>query len=78
MTSWVSWVFVGLIAAVFLYAIFSVYLKKSTGLYLAAAFHVVLGILSLPSLGLYVLGLAILEIIVGIIMTVKFRRTRIN
>lgn len=35
------------------------------------AFHIVLGILSLPSIGLYVLGLAIIELVIGIIMTVK-------
>ncbi|GAB3803495.1 hypothetical protein [Virgibacillus kimchii] len=76
MTSWVSWVSVGLIIAVFLYAIFSVFLRKPTGLYIAAAFHIVLGVLSLPSIGLYVLGLAILEVIVGIKMTVKYRTSR--
>ncbi|RKQ28343.1 hypothetical protein [Oceanobacillus halophilus] len=76
MTSWVSWITVGLIVAVLIYAFFSLYLKKPIGLYIAAAFHIVLGILSLPSIGLYVLGLAILEIIVGIAMTVKQHRTR--
>ncbi|MDC3414764.1 hypothetical protein [Terrihalobacillus insolitus] len=74
MTSWVSWIAVGLMVAVLLYAIFSVFLWKPIGLYIASAFHIVLGILSLPSIGLYVLGLAILEIIVGIAMTVKYRR----
>jgi hypothetical protein len=74
MISWVSWIAVGLIVAVLIYAIFSVYLKKPIGLYIAAAFHIILGILSLPSIGLYVLGLAILEIIVGIAITVKYRR----
>ncbi|MDQ0159480.1 hypothetical protein [Alkalibacillus salilacus] len=73
MTSWVSWIAVGLIVAVLLYAIFSVFLRKPIGLYIASVFHIVLGILSLPSIGLYVLGLAILEIIVGIAMTVKYR-----
>lgn len=78
MISWVSWVAVGLIVAVLLYAIFSMFLKKPIGLYVAAAFHIILGVLSLPSIGLYVLGLAGLEIIVGITMTVKSRRTRTN
>ncbi|WP_085994283.1 hypothetical protein [Oceanobacillus senegalensis] len=50
MTSWVSWVAVGLIVSVLIYAFFSLYLKKP----IAAAFHIVLGILSLPSIGLYV------------------------
>lgn len=71
MTSWISWLAVGLMIAVLIYAILSVYLKKPKGLYIASAFHIVLGILSLPSIGLFVLGLAILELIVGIIMTVK-------
>lgn len=71
MTSWISWLTVGLMVAVLIYAILSVYLKKAIGLYIAAIFHLILGILSLPSIGLYVLGLAILELIVGIIMTVK-------
>lgn len=74
MTSWISWVAVGLMVAVLLYAISSVLLKKTIGLYIAAAFHIVLGIVSLPSIGLYVLGLAILELIVGVIMNVKLRR----
>lgn len=78
MTSWVSWIAVGLMVAVLFYAIFSVFLRKPIGLYIASAFHIVLGILSLPSIGLYVLGLAFLEIIVGIAMTVKYRRTRTN
>lgn len=76
MTSWISWVAVGLMVAVLLYAIFSIFLRKPLGLYIATAFHIVLGVLSLPSIGLYVLGLAILELIVGIIMTVKLRGKR--
>jgi len=51
---------------VLLYALFSIYLKKATGLFIAAIFHIVLGILSLPSIGLYVIGLAVIECIVGI------------
>ncbi|GAA0302053.1 hypothetical protein GGQ92_002288 [Gracilibacillus halotolerans] len=78
MTSWISWITVGLIVAVLFYAIFSVILRKPIGLYIASAFHIVLGILALPSIGLYVLGLAIIEIFIGIIMTVKFRRPRTN
>lgn len=76
MTSWISWVAVGLMVAVLLYAILSIFLKKPSGLYIATAFHIVLGILSLPSIGLYVLGLAVIELVVGIIMTVKFREKR--
>ena len=72
MTSWIF--YVGLIVAVLLYAIFSVYLKKPIGLYMATAFHIVLGILSLPSIGLYVIGLAVLELVVGIIMSIKYRQ----
>ncbi|QKY71418.1 hypothetical protein [Lentibacillus sp. CBA3610] len=71
MTSWITWLVVGLMVAVLLYAIFSVFFKKPIGLYIAAAFHIVLGILSLPSIGLYVSGLAILELIAGIVMTIK-------
>jgi len=48
------------------------------GLYIAALFHIALGILSLPSIGLYVFGLAILEIIAGIAMTVKYCGKRTN
>ncbi|MFD2132196.1 hypothetical protein ACFSKI_13355 [Pseudogracilibacillus auburnensis] len=78
MSSWVSWITVGLIVAVLFYAIFSVYLKKPMGLYIAALFHIALGILSLPSIGLYVFGLATLEIIAGIAMIVKYRGKRTN
>ena len=78
MTSWISWLYVGLMIVVLLYALFSVFLKKPIGLYITAAFHIVLGILSLPSIGLYVLGLAMLEIIVGIMITMKSRHKRTN
>ncbi|RYG71967.1 hypothetical protein EU245_12140 [Lentibacillus lipolyticus] len=70
-TDWVSYVAVGLMVAVLIYAVFSIYLKKPLGLFIAMAFHIVLGILSLPSIGLYVLGVAIIELIIGIIMIVK-------
>jgi len=76
MTSWIAWVAVGLMVAVLFYAIFSFFLHKPLGLYIASAFHIVLGILSLPSIGLYVLGLAVIEFIVGIIITVKLRGKR--
>src|SRR5699024_4996842 len=39
MTSWITWVAIGVMIAVLLYAIFSVFLKKPTGLYIAAIFH---------------------------------------
>ncbi|GAB4074126.1 hypothetical protein GCM10028778_16290 [Barrientosiimonas marina] len=71
MTSWTPWLIAGMITAVLIYAILSIYLRRSIGLYLAAVFHVFLGILSLPSIGLYVLGLAILELITGVTMSVK-------
>jgi len=73
MTSWISWVAVGLMMSVLFYAIFSIFLKKPLGLYIAATFHIILGLLSLPSIGLYVLGLAVIELIIGIIMAVKLR-----
>jgi len=60
--------------AVLLYAICSVILKKPIGLFIATIFHTVLAILSLPSIGLYVLGLAVIEFTTGIIMTAKFRQ----
>ncbi|RCW76823.1 hypothetical protein [Saliterribacillus persicus] len=78
MLSWVSWIALGLIVAVLVYAIFNMYFKKQIGMYIAAVCHLVLGILSLPSIGLYVLGLAVLELIVGIAMTVEYRRTQTN
>lgn len=74
MTSWLTWFAVGMVIAVLLYALFSVYLKKPAGLYIAAAFHIVLGVLSLPSIGLYVLGIAILEIIAGIVINARFHK----
>ena len=70
-TDWISYVAVGLMVAVLIYAVFSIYLKKTLGLYIAMAFHIVLGILWLPSIGMYVLGLAIIELVIGNIMTVK-------
>lgn len=71
MVSSILWIFIGLMGAVLLYAILSILLKKPVGLYIAAGFHIVLGIISLPSIGLYVIGLAIIEFIVGIVMTKK-------
>lgn len=76
MTSLLAWITVGLMAAVLLYAIFSMFLRKPLGLYMAAAFHVVLGVLALSSIGLYVFGLALIEIVIGISMTVKHRQTQ--
>jgi len=73
-TSWVSWLVVGLIVAILLYAILSIYLKKQSGLYIAAGLHIMLGIMLLPSIGLYVLGLSFLEIIAGIVLAVSQRR----
>lgn len=73
-----SWLAIALMVAVLLYAIFSVYLKKPIGLYIATGFHIILGVLSLPSIGLFILGLALLELIVGIVMTVKYRRKKTN
>src|SRR5699024_9114067 len=74
MTSWITWVAIGVMIAVLLYAIFSVFLKKPTALYIAAICHIFLGVLSLPSSGLYVIGLAVIELIAGNIMTVKLRK----
>jgi len=71
MTSWISFVAVGLMIAVLFYAIFSIFLKKPLGLYIATALHIGLGILALPSIGLYILGLAIIELIIGVLMTIK-------
>lgn len=56
---------------VLLYAVLSIYLRKLAGLFMAAGFHIVLGTISLPSIGLYVLGVSILELIAGIVMIVK-------
>lgn len=71
MGSWMSWLVVCLVVVVLLYAILSIYLKRPIGLYVAVLFHALLGILSLPSIGLIVLGLAVLELIAGIVMSVK-------
>ncbi|MUV37874.1 hypothetical protein JNUCC1_01680 [Lentibacillus sp. JNUCC-1] len=76
MSAWMFWVIIALITVVLLYAIFSIYMKKPVGLYISAGFHVVMGALTLPSIGLYVLGLAVIEIIVGVSMTAKYRRGR--
>lgn len=66
-----TWFYMGVMIVVVAYAVFSIYLKKPLGLYIAAAFHIILGILSLPSIGLYVFGVAIIEILVGVLMTTK-------
>lgn len=71
MGSWMSWLAVGLMIVVLLYAVLSIYLRRPIGLYIAMLFHVILGVLSLPSIGWFILGLAALELIVGIGMSVK-------
>ena len=77
MISWISILAVELIITVLLYAIISVFLGKPIGLYVATVLHIALGIISLPSIGLYVLGLAILELIIGVIVSIKFRNKRL-
>lgn len=72
-TDWISFVAVGCIIIVFFYGLFSIYLRKPLGLFIAATFHIILGILSLPSIGLFVLALAIIEIILGIVLTIYFK-----
>lgn len=53
------------------YAIFSIYVGKSLGLFIAAVFHVIIDVISLPSVGLYVIGIAIVEIIIGVVFVMK-------
>ncbi|SFE28142.1 hypothetical protein SAMN05216238_1123 [Lentibacillus persicus] len=72
MSSWTIWLATGLAVSGVIYAVYSVFAKKPIGLYISAVFHIVLGILSLFSIsfaiGLYVLSLAIVELIAGIIL----------
>jgi len=67
MASWTVWIVPG----VFGNAIYSLVAKKPVGLYTSALIHIVLGIWLLSSIGLYVLGLAVLEIIAAVIMNIK-------
>lgn len=76
MTHWISWLALGLMVAVLFYAIFSLYVRKPAGLYISVCFHIALGILSLPSIGLYVLGLAILELLVGMTLTITAKNIK--
>lgn len=62
---------ISLIVLVLLYAMLSIYLKKVVGLFIAASFHIVLGIVSLPSIGLFVLALAAIELVVGLILIIR-------
>ncbi|QDI90826.1 hypothetical protein EPH95_06255 [Salicibibacter halophilus] len=71
MTSWTAWLVVVLAVAGLVYAIYSVTTKKSLGLYISAVVHMILGVITLPSIGLIILGLAILELIGGIILTLS-------
>lgn len=74
MLFWTPTFFIIVVILVLLYAIFSIYLQKISGLYIAAGFHIILGLFSLPSIGLYVIGLAIIEIIIGMFMINKQRQ----
>lgn len=71
MGSFVTILYFLAVFATLAYALFSIYLKKSLGLFIAAVFHVVLGIVSLPSIGLYVIGVAIVEVIIGVLLIWK-------
>ncbi|HLS07041.1 MAG TPA: hypothetical protein VK079_03730 [Bacillota bacterium] len=74
MLPWSPPFFIIMVILVLLYALFSVYLKRATGLFIATTFHIVLGVLSLPSIGWYVIALAIIECFVGIMIIVKRRQ----
>lgn len=63
-----------LMIAILVYAILSIYMKRAIGLFMAALMHVILGLLSLPSIGIYVLIIAGVELIAGIIFTLQLRR----
>lgn len=71
MDSFVTIIYFLAVFATLAYAVFSIYLKKSLGLFIAAVFHIILGFISLPSIGLYVIGFAIIEVIIGILLIVK-------
>ncbi|HLS66277.1 MAG TPA: hypothetical protein VK029_04695 [Pseudogracilibacillus sp.] len=71
MESFIAILSIVLVFLIIGYAIFSIYLRKPVGLFIAAILHVVLGILSLPSIGLYILGLAALELIAGITLAIR-------
>lgn len=66
--AWTSTLYITVMILIILYAIFSIYLKKISGLYIAACLHIILGILSLPSLGIFMFIIALLEIIVAILL----------
>jgi len=74
MPFWTPTFFIIVVILVLLYAIFSIYLRKISGLYIAAGFHIILGLFSLPSIGWYVISLGIIEIIIGIFMINKQRQ----
>lgn len=74
MESFIAILSIVLVFLIIGYAIFSLYLRKPVGMLIAALLHVVLGILSLPSIGLYILGLATLELIAGIMLAI-WKRT---
>lgn len=71
MPFWTPTFFIIVVILVLLYAIFSIYLRKVSGLLIAAGFHIILGLFSLPSIGWYVIGLAVIEIVIGIYLNSK-------
>jgi len=71
MLLWTPTYFIIVVSLVLLYGIFSIYLRKISGLLIAAGFHIILGLYSLPTIGLYIIGLAIIEIAISIYMNIK-------
>jgi len=67
----IAWITIILIITTLLYSVFSILLAKPAGLFIAAGIHIVLGVLSLPSIGWIVLFIALVECLLGIVMIKK-------
>ncbi|EZH64164.1 hypothetical protein DH09_00035 (plasmid) [Bacillaceae bacterium JMAK1] len=66
-----AWIVILLSALAIGLAIIGVVSKKSLLIFVAAAIHIIMGFITLPSIGLYIIGLAVLEIVLGIVMATK-------
>lgn len=64
----IAWITIILIITTVLYSVFSMLLGRPVGLFIAAGIHIVLGIISLPSIGWFVLVIALVECLLGFVM----------
>ncbi|HLQ74311.1 MAG TPA: hypothetical protein VK125_08770 [Bacillota bacterium] len=65
--------FFSAIILAFIYMILSIRLNMPSGVFIASASHLIMGIFSLPSIGLFILALAFIEFSLGVYTLIQKR-----